>query len=147
MAYVTVPKDLSRIRSKVLFNLTKRQLICFGCGALVGVPLFFLLRKPLGTSPAAMLMMLVMLPAFLLGMYEKNGQPLEVILKHIIAVCFQRPKVRPYRTNNFYAVLERQEQLEREVNFIVSGQNRGNQADKRGEKADRRAHRQSKGNR
>ena len=144
MAYVTVPKDLSRIRSKVLFNLTKRQLICFGCGALVGVPLFFLLRKPLGTSPAAMLMMLVMLPAFLLGMYEKNGQPLEVILKHIIAVCFQRPKVRPYRTNNFYAVLERQDQLEREVNFIVSGQSRGSKANKRREKADRRADRQSK---
>lgn len=44
MAYVNVPKDLTRVKSKVLFNLTKRQLICFGCGALLGVPLFFLLR-------------------------------------------------------------------------------------------------------
>ena len=141
MAYVTVPKDLSRVRSKVLFNLTKRQLICFGCGALVGVPLFFLLRKPLGTSPAAMLMMVVMLPAFLMGMYEKNGQPLEVVLKNIIAVCFRRPKVRPYCTNNFYTVLERQDQLEREVYSIVRRQNRGKKADQRGEKADRRAKR------
>ena len=146
MAYVSVPKDLSRIRSKVMFNLTKRQLICFGCGALVGVPLFFLLRKPLGTSPAAMLMMIVMLPAFLLGMYEKNGQPLEVVLKNIIAVCFRRPKVRPYRTNNFYAALERQDQLEREVYSIVHGKSRGrSKTDKRGEKADRRADRKSKG--
>ena len=38
MAYVTIPKDLSRIQSKVLFGLTKRQVICFGAAALVGVP-------------------------------------------------------------------------------------------------------------
>ena len=41
MAYVTIPKDLSRIQSKVLFGLTKRQVICFGAAALVGVPLSF----------------------------------------------------------------------------------------------------------
>ena len=34
MAYVNVPKDLTKIKSKVLFNLTKRQLICFGLAAL-----------------------------------------------------------------------------------------------------------------
>ena len=33
MAYVTVPKDLTHVKSKVLFGLTKRQLVCFG-GAL-----------------------------------------------------------------------------------------------------------------
>ena len=44
MAYVNVPKDLTKVKTKVLFNLTKRQLICFGSGALIGVPLFFLLK-------------------------------------------------------------------------------------------------------
>ena len=43
MAYVTVPKDLTKVKSKVLFGLTRRQLICFGAAVLVGVPLFFLL--------------------------------------------------------------------------------------------------------
>ena len=95
MAYVNVPKDLTKVKSKVLFNLTKRQLICFGCGALIGVPLFFLLRKPIGVSPAAMLMMVIMLPAFMMGVYEKNGQPLEVILRNIIRVSFLRPKIKP----------------------------------------------------
>ena len=38
MAYVPVPKDLTKVKSKFLFNLTKRQVICFGLGALVGVP-------------------------------------------------------------------------------------------------------------
>ena len=119
MAYVNVPKDLTKVKSKVLLNLTKRQLICIGCGALVGVPLFFLLKKPIGTSAAAMTMMVVMLPAFLLGVYERNGQPLEVVLRNMIRVCFLRPKIRPYKTNNFYAVLERQDNLDQEVYRIV----------------------------
>ena len=36
MAYVPVPKDLTKVKTKVAFNLTKRQLVCFGCGALIG---------------------------------------------------------------------------------------------------------------
>ena len=54
MAYVPVPKDLTKVKTKVAFNLTKRQLVCFGGGALIGVPLFFLLRGPVGNSVAAM---------------------------------------------------------------------------------------------
>ena len=45
MAYVPVPKDLTRVKTKVMFNLTKRQLICFGAGVLIGAPLFFLLLR------------------------------------------------------------------------------------------------------
>ena len=37
MAYVPVPKDLTKIKTKVIFNLTKRQLFCFSLGALAGV--------------------------------------------------------------------------------------------------------------
>ena len=51
-AYISVPRDLSKVKSKLLFNLTKRQLICFGSAALLGVPTFFLLRKPIGVSAA-----------------------------------------------------------------------------------------------
>ena len=52
MAYVTVPKDLTKVKSKVVFGLTKRQLICFGGALLVGVPLFFLIRGRVPTSAA-----------------------------------------------------------------------------------------------
>ena len=121
MAYVPVPKDLTRVKTKIMFNLTRRQLFCFGSGALIGVPLFFLLKGPAGTSTAAMCMMVVMLPFFLLAMYEKHGQPLEKILGNMIRVAVIRPKERPYRTNNFYAVLERQEKLDKEVYDIVHG--------------------------
>ena len=119
MAYVPVPKDLTKVKSKVMFNLTKRQLICFAAGASLGVPLFFLLRKPLGVSPAAVVMVVAMLPAFMLAMYERNGQPLEVVVGNMIRVCITRPRKRPYKTNNFYAAVERQYQLDKEVSRIV----------------------------
>ena len=119
MAYVTVPKDLSEVKTKVLFNLTKRQLICFGIGAAIGIPAFFLLRSFTGTSPAAIVMVVIMLPFFLFAMYEKNGQPLEKVLRNIIQVCFLRPKQRPYEMNNYYALLQRQEKLNEEVAQIV----------------------------
>ena len=119
MPYVPVPKDLTKVKTKVMFNLTKRQLICFGCGIGIGLPIFFLTKGALGTSVSAMLMIVVMLPCFLFALYEKHGQPLEKILKNMIEVCFLRPKERPYMTNNFYDLLRRQEELEKEVAVIV----------------------------
>ena len=119
MAYVTVPKDLTKVKSKVMFGLTKRQLICFGAAVLIGVPLFFLLRKTVSSSTATVCMIVVMLPLFLLAMYERHGQPLEVIATQIIQMAFLCPKERPYITNNFYAAVERQIQVEKEVRRIV----------------------------
>ena len=84
MAYVPVPKDLTKVKSKFIFNLTKRQVICFGLGALVGVPLFFLTKDTIGVSLAASLMIVIMLPFFLFAMFERNGQRLEVLLMHIV---------------------------------------------------------------
>ena len=139
MAYVPVPKDLSKVKTKVAFNLTKRQIVCFAAALLFGLPLFFLLKDSTGTSLASMAMIAVMLPCFLFAMYEKNGQPLEVVIRNIYRVCFQRPKQRPYKTNNFYAVLERQNQLDREVYQIV----RKEKADPRRTKTDRSRHRKS----
>lgn len=123
MAYVPVPKDLSKIKTKVAFNLTKRQIICFAVDLIVGLPLFFLLKDSTGTSAASFVMIVVMLPCFLMAMYEKHGQPLEVVVKNIIQTKFVRPKERPYQTQNLYAVLEKQRKLEKEVFTIVKGNN------------------------
>ena len=118
MAYVPVPKDLSKIKTKVAFNLTKRQIVCFAAALITGLPLFFLLKDSAGTSAAAFVMIVVMLPCFLMAMYEKHGQPLETVVTKFIA-----PKERPYQTQNLYAVLERQRKLEKEVSAIVKGTN------------------------
>ncbi|WP_028235914.1 PrgI family protein [Pseudobutyrivibrio sp. MD2005] len=119
-SYIPVPRDLTKVKSKVAFNLTKRQLICFVIAAAIGVPTFFLLKKIGNSTFAAMGMMIVMMPLFFFAMYEKNGQPLEVFLHHFIQATFIRPKIRPYKTDNYYAALMRQEKAEKEVEKIVS---------------------------
>lgn len=119
MAYVSVPKDLNTVKTKVVFNLTKRQLICFSAAIAVGLPLFFLTKDSLGTSGSTLMMIFIMLPFFMFALYEKHGQPLEIILKHYIEVRFLTPKQRPYKTDNFYALLMRQDKLDKEVKHIV----------------------------
>ena len=121
MAYVNVPKDLTEVKTKVLFNLTKRQLVCFALAAVVGVPVFFLLRGTVGASASAIVMVALMLPFFLFAMYERNGQPLEKVVGNILRVNFLRPKERPYETRNYYALLMKQDQLDKEVSRIVKG--------------------------
>ena len=101
MAFVSVPKDLTKVKNKIIFNLTKRQLICFGIAAAVGVPFYFLTRGIIGSSNAATGMCLLMLPAFLFAMYEKDGLPLEKVLKNMITVKFI-PPVRKYQMENLY---------------------------------------------
>ena len=68
-----------------------------------------------------MAMIVVMLPCFLFAMY---GQPLEVVVRNVIQTKFTRPKERPYRTENLYAVLEKQRNLEKEVSAIVKRTNK-----------------------
>ena len=114
MAFVPVPKDLNRVKTKVMFNLTKRQLICFAVAAVIGVPVYFLTKSSLGISTAAMLMVVLMLPCIFFALYEKDGQPAEKVLGHMIKAMFLRDKVRPYRTHNLYAAIQ-QEIEEQEV--------------------------------
>ena len=118
-SYISVPRDLTKVKSKVMFNMTKRQLICFSVAALFGVPTFFLIKRVASPTTAAMGMMVIMMPFFFLAMYEKNGQYLEVILGHLIEATFIRPKHRPYTTDNNYSALERYVNAQKEVDKIV----------------------------
>ena len=95
-SYISVPRDLTKVKSKVFFNLTKRQLICFGLAVLLGVPSFFALKQITSVNLATFGMMAIMMPLFLMAMYEKHGQPLEVFLGHFISTIFIRPKTRPW---------------------------------------------------
>ena len=110
---------MTKVKSKIAFNLTKRQLLCFGAAALVGVPLYFLLRTPLGTTAAAMVMMLLMLPFFLLAMYGRNGQPLDKVIGSMLKVMVMRPHVRLYRTDNADVAPIRQAELWEETDSIA----------------------------
>lgn len=118
MPFVPVPKDLTKVKTKVAFNLTKRQLVCFGLGGLVGIPTYIFTRGSIGNETAALLMIGLMLPFFMFGIYEKDGQPLEKIVKNYIRAQVLCPQTRPYRTDNGYAALMRQNEYEKEVEQI-----------------------------
>ena len=118
MAYVPVPKDLTKVKTKVALNLTKRQLIFFSLAAVVGVPLYLLAKKPLGSSVSAILMVTVMLPFFFMAMYEKDGFPAEKILYFMIRQKFLTPGIRPYKSENLYNRLEEQEKMKKEVRYL-----------------------------
>ena len=72
---VAVPKNLSGIKTKVAMNLTRRQLICFGGAAAVGIPFYLVTKGVLGTQASALIMVALMLPFLVLGLYVKDGLP------------------------------------------------------------------------
>lgn len=120
MPYVNVPKDLSKVKTKVALNLTKRQLICFSAAGAVGIPTYLLTRPSLGNDVSMLLMIGLMLPLFVAAMYEKDGQPFEKVVYHFIRSQFLWPGPRPYRTENIYSALDRQGRLAKEAKQIVS---------------------------
>lgn len=102
MAYVNVPNDLSKVKNKLAFNLTKRQLVCFGIAAAVGIPTYIFTRAGIGNMGAMLLMIGLMLPCFLFAMYERDGLPFEKVLRNIIRSKLLWPGIRPYKTENLY---------------------------------------------
>ncbi len=58
MAYVPIPKDLKRVKTKVAFNLTKRQLIGFTLAGLVGIPVYLFMRKFVANDIAILFLLL-----------------------------------------------------------------------------------------
>jgi hypothetical protein len=111
VAYVSIPKDLTKVKTKIALGLTKRQIACFGAAALIGIPVFFATKDLLGNSASVLLMMALMLPAFFIAMYEKDGQPAERILFNIIRSRWFYPPKRPYKTENLYSIIEKEGQI------------------------------------
>lgn len=107
MPFVPVPKDLTKVKTKLALNLTKRQLICFGCAVAVGLPTYLLTHKALGNDIAVLLMIALMLPFFFVAMYEKDGQPFEKVARNIIRAKFW-PGKRIYKTENLYGYLQKE---------------------------------------
>ena len=111
MPYVSIPNDLSKIKTKMAFNLSKRQLLCFGSAAIIGVPTYIFTRNAIGNSIAMFLMIALMLPFFFVAMYERDGLPAEKVARNIIRALLIRPGRRPYKTENFYAIISKEEKI------------------------------------
>ena len=94
--YVPIPKDLNDIKEKFIMGFTKRQVICFGIGLVLGAPVYFLTRASIGMSGA-----------ILCGISKTNGVLLEKQVK-FMREYFTRPRKRYYRTTNIFVSIERQ---------------------------------------
>ena len=115
---VAVPKNLSGIKTKVVMNLTKRQLICFGSAGAVGIPFYVFTKDVVGTQASALIMVGLMLPFFFLAMYEKDGFPSEKLVYFMIRQKLLTPGIRPYKSENLFRKLEDREKLEKEVHYL-----------------------------
>ncbi|MBF2568413.1 PrgI family protein [Listeria welshimeri] len=119
MPFVPVPKDLTKVKTKVAFNLTKRQLICFSIAGMIGIPSYLILKQHISTDLAAIAMVIIMLPLFFVALFEKDGQPFEKLARNYICSRFIKKRKRVYRTKNYYKLLAQQNQLIKEVTLIV----------------------------
>lgn len=104
MPFVPVPKDLTKVKTKVALNLTKRQLICFSIAGAIGIPTYLLTKSAIGNDVSVILMIGLMLPFFFFAMYEKDGQPAEKIARNFIRAKLW-PGLRAYKTDNLYKYL------------------------------------------
>uniref|UniRef100_UPI0040560788 PrgI family protein n=1 Tax=Agathobacter sp. TaxID=2021311 RepID=UPI0040560788 len=124
---VKVPKDISAIKKKLLFNLTKRQIISFFLAGAVGVPVYIFTKEYIPTDMAALVMVVVMMPFLFVGIYEKDGYPAEKIIYFMIRRMFLLPGIRPYRAENFYQRIgedTRQEKTRRKKKQSKKAENR-----------------------
>ena len=98
---------MTEIRPRLILNLTKRQIICFGAAAAIGVPLFLAFRGAIGNTGAMLLMTAAVIPAFFFAIYSKDGViPAEKYILLVLRQMFFYPKIRVYRTQNMYASIE-----------------------------------------
>jgi hypothetical protein len=102
LAYIGIPKDLNKIKSKFALGMTASQIGHILIGAARGVPLFFLARGSLGNGPAMLMLFASVAPFAFLALYEKDGMParkwIYLMLRHKIF-----PQRRVYKTQNFYS--------------------------------------------
>ena len=122
MFYIPIQKDFSKVKNKIVFGLTKRQIIFFLLGAAVGIPTYILLKKVVSVDIAGVAMITVMLPFFTFALYEKDGEYLEERLKHIITERYIRPQIRPvvnepllYSCMQVSDYIQEQEKIEKEA--------------------------------
>ena len=103
---VAVPKELSGIKTKIVFNLTKRQLVCFGSGGFLGGCLYMATNEVVGTELSTFAMMIVLFPFLFLAMYEKEGFPAEKWLYLMLRQKFFTQGIRPYQSETIYLLEE-----------------------------------------
>ena len=103
--FVKIPKDLSLIKQKFIFGLTKRQAMCFGIGLAMGIPAFFIIKTVTSNITVAVIALgIFAFPGIACGLFTKNGMYLEEYLKLLISFMRQ-PRVRTYQSKSPMAMI------------------------------------------
>ncbi len=105
MAFVPVPKDLAKVKTKIAFNLTRRQLISFSLGGIIGFFIYINAKQIFPNDIALLIMMVGVMPFFFLGVYERDGLNFEKLIKYYYESKIRNPEVRIYKNINSYEAL------------------------------------------
>lgn len=76
---VSIPKEITAYKSKLIGGLSPRKLICLLAAVLLGVGTFFLCSRVLGisTTDTGTIVMVIAAPLLAVGFIEKDSLPLE----------------------------------------------------------------------
>jgi hypothetical protein len=107
MPFVPVPKDLTKVKTKVAPEPHEAPAHLFLHRGAIGIPTYLLTRTTIGSDVAVIVMIGLMLPFFFFAMYEKDGQPAEKAARNFLRAKLW-PGVRPYKTENLYRYLEKE---------------------------------------
>ncbi|MCL2853274.1 MAG: PrgI family protein [Defluviitaleaceae bacterium] len=105
---MSIPKDLNLIKSRIALNMSPRQLVCFGTAVTIGLPTYLFTRGTIGDTGAVLVMMGVMMPLFMLAMYERDSQPAEIVMRNYIRAKLFWPGIRTYKTENLFEKLDKE---------------------------------------
>jgi hypothetical protein len=119
MAYVSVPRDMTVVKSRLLLGLTTRQVVCFGIAAAVGIPTFALVNRAAGSSVAMLCLILAAFPAMVFAVYEKDGVSAEKMLLYMLRARLFFPAIRPYKVENMYVYIQKEGYLARKAEKTV----------------------------
>ena len=116
MAYVNVPKDWTKVKTKVALNLTKRQLIGFTIAGLIGFPVYLMVKKVLPNDLSMLIMIGVSFPIIFATLYEKDGIYFEKYLKYIIDKKRQT-SIRIYKTECIYDIKKQRKERSKWIKY------------------------------
>ncbi|MDK6679198.1 MULTISPECIES: PrgI family protein [unclassified Aerococcus] len=115
MAFVPMPADLSKVKTKIMFNLTSRQLICFTLGGAIAAPAYWFSRPYLGNTLSMLLLMVIVAPFIFIATYKIDGLTGEKFIKQYYNFRHKKPLIRVYKNSNMYDFLDEIVHKEEEV--------------------------------
>jgi hypothetical protein len=95
---ISIPTNLKKIQSKLFLGLTKRQLIGFGIGAVIGI-LFFMLFKDISLDAGMYALFFSGAPMIFATIYQKDNMYVEQWIKLLIEQNNLNPSKRYYKVS------------------------------------------------